>query len=88
MLSTCEKAAGPCVPVCAKFDPICAPVEKGLYCGLLQCIEGGRPFMLMVGSIMGGLQLADMLAEDYEEPKDQPQTKPNELFLDVLTGIL
>lgn len=88
MLAVCEKAAGPCVPVCATCDPVCAPVEKAMYCGLLQCVEGGRPFLLMVGSILGGLQLADMLAEKYEEPPDQPRTHPNELALDLCTGIL
>jgi hypothetical protein len=88
MLPACEKAAGPCVPLCVQCDPACAPIEKACYCGLLQCVEGGRPFLLIVGSILGGLQIADMLAEDYEEPKDQPRTKPNELLLDLLTGIL
>jgi hypothetical protein len=88
MLPACEKAAGPCVPICLKCDPVCAPIENTLYCGLLQCVEDGRPFVLMIGSLLGGLQLADMVTEEYEEPADQPRTHPNELALDLCTGIL
>ena len=35
------------------MDPVCKWPEKGLYCGLLQCVEDGRPFILMMGAFMG-----------------------------------
>ena len=42
-----------CARGCAKLDPVCKWPEKGLYCGLLQCVEDGRPFILMMGAFMG-----------------------------------
>ena len=42
-----------CTHGCAKLDPVCKWPEKGLYCGLLQCVEDGRPFILMMGAFMG-----------------------------------
>ena len=62
------------------------PIEKGMFCGLLQCLEDGRPFVLMFGAFCGGCQFADVIAEDYRPP-DQPMSKMNELVLDTVTAL-
>ena len=80
-----EKLFGPCVPLCLKCDFVCLPLEKLLFCGLIQCLEDGRPFILMIGSFLGGCQFADMIAEDYDPP-DQPMGRINELVLDTTTA--
>ena len=57
-----------------------------MFCGLLQCLEDGRPFVLMFGAFCGGCQFADVIAEDYRPP-DQPMSKMNELVLDTVTAL-
>lgn len=49
---------------CAVCDPVCAPVEKMMFCGLAPMVEDGRPMLLVVGAFLGGLQFSDFLVEE------------------------
>ena len=67
---------------CKSCDPLCAPVEKALFCGLVELEEGGRPMLLIIGAFLGGVQFSDLV---YEQGAEEAGNYI-ELVLDLLTG--
>ena len=67
---------------CKSCDPLCAPIEKALFCGLVELEEGGRPMLLIIGAFLGGVQFSDLV---YEQGAEEAGNYI-ELVLDLLTG--